>query len=396
MEVLRELKPGGVRRSVALHCLRLVQFLQKLVPLLVEHLAVAERIEDDVLQRVQLLPHAAALAVHRSDRVARPHAAHSRDLREEDAEAGGARHAQFSVAVEDSDLRADAVRRIGGQLAALEELVRRPVEVVGVRAVEGLGRVGGGAPAAVRRHRLRLARGLVAAERDVVRVPRHQRRRVDDLERDRVRPPLQLHVAAVAIRTAVRLQYPARHPPLARHRHEDVGVGEAAVPFGVPHRIRLVRAEPTVVEAGVEVVQRPVVVLLELKRLPAEVAVGEACHVVVLARDLAHQLVEQPVVLLAQLAVRPAHRLQLEPRRSPPLEAPAVDHAHGEIVDQLQLLVGQVALQRVAHDAVVPLRLHQRAVLVIDQFGRQQGEVLEVVLAATVRLKQDAVSQAAP
>ena len=367
---------------------RLLRVQQPVVLLSVEH---------HLLEGRQLLPHAAAFAVRRRDREARSHRPDAQDLRHEDAGARGAHYIHCALRVEHAD---PVLHRVGGvdvQLLAGEELGRRAVEPLAVGAAVGRRRVGGGADAAVGGDRLTGLRGCLALVLEPIRVPLEQRREVDDLERDRVAPLLQEGVARLVV---AHFHRRADHLLARVHRHEEVGVGEAAMADLATHRVAEGRAEPAVVVGGVE---RPVVaavhVRLVLERLDVERRVGLVAAVVVLARHAGHQRVEQAVVTPAAHPLVRVGLVELEAggaRFGVLAERAALREARSELVDHSQTVERQVAGERVAEDAVVPLRDGGRAAVVGDDGGREEGIVLEAALAAAVPREAHLLLQVAP
>ena len=355
-------------------------------PVLTEHVRVLQRRQDDVLERIQLLPHGAALAVHRHDRVARAQRPHARDVGHDDAVARRLHTAKLAESIEDAGATQDSVGLRRAELRTDEELIRRLVEMLAVGAVVRLRYVMSRAPAAVRRHGAAMSGRDAALVLDVVRVPLEQRRHVDDLQRDGVRPLLVVPNARVMTSTLAHVQLHPGHLLLRRHRHEQVPVREAAMSLHVPHGVFRVDSHPAVVVGDVQLLY--VRGRVERVRDSVETVVVEHSAVVVFARDLGHQLVEESVVLPSVHPLVGVERVEGETCGPCPrvlLQRFPVHHPGHQVVDDPEAVHGQVTLEWMTQDAVVPLGdLRVGAVDHVHDGGRQVAKVLQAAFPSCV------------
>ena len=347
---------------------------------------IAIRVEEDVLDGVHCLPHRVALAVYGRDGVALADGLQLADVGQDDANARRAHPLHGPVAVQHPHHPSRRVGRVRPHFAAVPELLGRLEVLLGAGAeVSGVRRQAAVTPSS--------SRFLVAHELQIARVPVGQRRRVDDLQRDRVRHLLVVRLAlehssqrALVLADLDRL---VRHLVSRVHRREEHFVGVAAVARLHAHRVVFARPELAVVVAGVQLHKRAVVGQHRFERLHAERRLAQVGRVVIAARHLGHQLVQQAVV---DHAVRPrvrVERVELEARRATlgqRTQRVAARHPHRHVVDEPKAVEWQPLSDRVTHDAVVPLPHYRRAVLVgANHAGGQKGEVLVVVLRARVR-----------
>ena len=368
--------PRQQHDSLALH----------VAPVLVVHVRVPDRRQDDVLERLQLLPHAAALAVHRHDRVARAQRPDVGYEREEDPRTGSGHLVHLTGAVENSDGTLDCVRLRGALFAVYEELVWGMVVVSHVRAVERFLCPCVGARAPVSGDGIAERRGFVAFVLDLVRVPLEQRRQVDDLQWDGVRPPLVVPGALFVVQARAHIHFHAGHLRLCRHRHEEVLVSESSVSLLPSHGVLRHDATPAVVEAHVQFM----VGVLRVVRVGrcVEGFFVQIGAVVVFSRDLGHQLIEESVVLLSVHPLVGVERVEGVAGGPRPLvlrQGLLVRHPGHQVINDAETVQGEITLEWMTQDAVVPLGdLRVGAVDHVHDGGRQVAEVLIVALGARV------------
>ena len=235
--------------------------------------------------------------MHRHDREARAHRSDVGYEREEGARTGSGHLVHLTGAVENSDVTLDGVRLRGALFTVNEELVRGLVVPFAVGAVERFLGLSVGAPAPVSGDGLAQVRAGIALVFDIVRVPLEQRRHIDDLQRDGVRPLLVVQGAVVVVPARAHVQFNAGHLRLCRHRHEEVLVGESAMSLRPSHGVLRHDATPAVVVAHVQFSVGVSRVIRVGRRV--EGFVVQIGAVVVFARDLGHQLIEESIVLLS-------------------------------------------------------------------------------------------------
>ena len=381
--------PRQQHDSLALHA----------APVLAEHVRVLDRLQDDVFERLQLLPHAAALAVHRHDRVARAQRPDVGYEWEEDARTGTGDHVHLTGAVENSDGSLAAVCLVAACLFDVnEELVWGLVVVTDVGAVERFLGPCVGASAPVSGVSLAEVRGGHAFVLDVVRVPIEQRRHVDDFQWDGVRPLLVVPGALFVVQARALIHFDAGHLRLCRHRHEEVLVGESAVSLLPSHGVLPPHATPAVVVAHVQF-------LVGGRRFErvghcVEGLFVQLGAVVVFARDLGHQLIEESVVLPSIHPLVSVISVKGEASSPRPLvlrQGHLVRHPGRQVINDAETVQGEITLEWMTQDAVVPLGdLRVGAVDHVHDGGRQVAEVLPVALAARVRRVPDLLLHVEP
>ena len=356
-------------------------------PVLVEHVRVLDRRQDDVLERLQLLPHAAALAVHRHDREALSQQSDVGYVREVDANTGSNHLVHLTGAVENADGLLAGVGVCGAVFAVNEELAWGLVVVLVVGAVERFLGLSVGAPAPVSVDGLAQVRVELAFVLQVVGVPLEQRRHVEDLHRDGVRPLLVVQGALFVVRASAQVQFHAGHLRLCRHRHEEALVGESAMSLRPSHGVLRHDVTPAVVVAHVQFLIGAHVIVRVGRNV--EGFVVQIGAVVVFARDLGHQLIEECVVLPSVHPLVGVEGVEGEAGSPGPLvlhQGLLVRHPGHQVVDDPETVHWQVTLEWMTQDAVVPLGdLRVGAVDHVHDGGRQVAEVLQGALAARVR-----------
>ena len=336
--------------------------------------------------------------MHRHDRVALSQRSDVGYELEEGARAGSGHLVHLTGSVENSHMTLDGVRLRRALFAVDEELVRGLVVAFAVGAVERFLGLSVGAPAPVSGDGLAQVRGVLAFVLDVVRVPLEQRRHVDDLQRDGVRPLLVVPGAVVVVPARAHVQFHAGHLRLCRHRHEEVLVGESAVSLRPSHGVLRHDATPAVVVAHVQF-------MVGVRRV---VRVGRCVEgffeqigaVVVFARDLGHQLVEESVVLPSIYPLVGVECIEGEAGSPRPLvlrQGLLVRQPGDQVVNDAETVQWDVTLEWMTQDAVVPLGdLRVGAVDHVHDGGRQVAEVLQVALAARVRRVPNLLLQVEP
>ena len=272
------------------------------------------------------------------------------------------------------------------------------VEALTVGAVEGFGAVARRAPAPACGDGSAECRGCIAFVLDLVRVPLKQRCHEDDLQRDGVRPLLVVQRASATTPALAHVHFHPGHVRLRRPRHEHVLVGEAAMSFRASHRVLGTDPNPAMIEANVQLLG--VVGRVVWIGHCVESVVVEFGAVVVFARDLGHQFVDESEVLLSVRPLVGVERVEGEsgsPARHVFLQGLLFRHPGHQVVDDPETVHWQVTLERMTQNAVVPLRnLGVGAVDHVHDGGRQVAEVLQVALAARVRSVPNLLLQVEP
>ena len=166
----------------------------------------------------------------------------------------------------------------------------------------------------------------------------------------------------------------------------------------VSHGVFRVDPHPAVVVGDVQFLL--VLGRVERVRDSVEPVVVEHGAVVVFARDLSHQLVEESVVLPSVHPLVGVERVEGEPRGPRPrvlLQRFPVHHPGHQVVDDPEAVQGQVTLERMTQDAVVPLGdLRVGAVDHVHDGGGQVAEVLQAAFSSRVRSISDLLLQVEP
>ena len=333
---------------------------------------VAVHVHHHVPQRLHLLPGGRALHADRHDRVAGPQHAHVGDVGQQGSDPGRFHAPEIALSVQNSRGRLGGVGGVVGHLLAREELDRGEVVGLAVCAVVRL----------LRAHTTVATVGsddgglmciVLAMVLDVVRVPEVQRRQEDQLQGDGIRQPLDVGFADAGSARSVAMRH--LHGSDARlgvFRHVHVAIGEASVANSVAHSVVLAHLPAAVVVGHVDWH-----LLQHLQLRQAKSTVDYVSPVVVLARNLVHQVVQQ-VPLVPVVGGLLVHHVADHAGVEVLVEVSFGRHAVAKTLQWREVGDVHLGFERVAHDAVVPLRELRHAVADVVDGGGQVGEVLRV------------------